>query len=183
MTSLERRRHGKEGKKWREMLAAITYWRPPPNGPGLETSITMFLSEQWWNIDGFLNGLPYKGWPVTLHPEDPECAARLMRKKEKRGGVEARTGRSQVLVSIFTLDRVLVVESSGSSRVICGCGDWTRPCGALAGDLESVEALRWKFAWEVKNVRLKFLRNEWLLDEKAERVHVCDLVITWLLSG
>lgn len=53
---------------------------------------------------------------------DPECAARLMREKE-REGEKGGTARSLVLVSTFTSDGDFIVESSGSSQVICGCGD------------------------------------------------------------
>lgn len=52
---------------------------------------------------------------------DPECAARLMR-DEEREGAEGGTGRSLVLLSTLTSDRVFTVESFGSSQVICGCG-------------------------------------------------------------
>lgn len=75
-----------------DSVAAITYWRLPPNGPGLETSITMFLSEQWWNIDGFLNGL-YKG--CLLPSKDPECAARDMEEESSSGRDRKDSGLSQ----------------------------------------------------------------------------------------
>ena len=75
-----------------DSVAAITYWRLPPNGPGLETSITTFLSERRWNIDGFLNGL-YKG--CLLHSKDPECAARDIEKESSSGRDRKDSGLSQ----------------------------------------------------------------------------------------
>lgn len=131
----------------REMLAAITYWRLPPNGPRLETSITMLLSEQWWNIDGLLNGLPYMGWPALLHCKNRERAG-LTDERTQRRGVEGGTGRSQILVSTFTCEWVFLLESSSSSQVIYGRGDWSKaptPPGVLAGDLDSEKAARLMF--------------------------------------
>lgn len=47
----------------------------------------------------------------------------------RKRGAEGWTGRSLVLVSTFTPDRVLIEESFGSFQVICGCGDcWARQC-------------------------------------------------------
>lgn len=48
---------------------------------------------------GFLT----RGWLATLHPKDPECAAQLMRQKERRV-MEGGTGRSLGLVSTFLWD-------------------------------------------------------------------------------
>lgn len=54
-----------------------------------------------------------------------------------KGGecVEGGTGRSLGLVSTFISDGVFIVESSGSSQVIRGCGDCTGTPSALAGGI------------------------------------------------